>query len=152
MLRGGRVIDPATGTDAVRDVSIRDGRVAAVAEPGSLAAASDWEVRNVAGRLVTPGLVDLHGHWYLGSVYGVDISVNLRGGVTTTVDAGTAGYVTWASYRAQSIATAPLRALAFLNVSALGFLYSLAGEMEDRRYARPKETAALIREDRDTMS
>lgn len=151
MLRGGRVIDPASGTDAVRDVAVRDGRILAVAAPGSLAPEPGWEILDVEGRVVTPGLVDLHGHWYLGSAYGVDISANLRGGVTTTVDAGTAGYVTWASFRAQSIDTAPLRSLAFLNVSALGILFPLAGEMEDRRYSRPIETAALIREDRDVL-
>jgi len=151
VLLGGRVIDPASGTDAACDISIANGRIVAVAEPGSLAPAPGSDVIDVGGLIVTPGLVDLHGHWYLGSAYGIDISANLRGGVTTAVDAGTAGYVTWASFRAQSIDTAPLRGLAFLNVSALGVMFPLVGEMEDRRFSRPKETAALIREQRDTL-
>ncbi len=151
VLRGGRVIDPASGTDAVRDVAVADGRITAVAATGTITAAPGSDVIDVSGLIVTPGLIDLHGHWYLGSAYGIDISANLRGGVTTAVDAGTAGYVTWASFRAQSIDTAPLRGLAFLNVSALGVMYPLVGEMEDRRYSRPRETAALIREERDRL-
>ncbi len=150
-LRGGRVIDPASGMDAVRDISIRDGRIANVSPAGALGAPSDSQVVDASGRIVTPGLIDLHGHWYLGSAYGIDISSNLRGGVTTTVDAGTSGYVTWASFRAQSIDPAPLRGLAFLNVSALGVMFPLVGEMEDRRFSRPKETAALISEVRERL-
>jgi dihydroorotase len=122
-----------------------------VAAPGTLAPGPGWDVIDASGLIVTPGLMDLHGHWYLGSAYGIDVSANLRGGVTTTVDAGTVGFVTWASFRSQSIDTAPVRALAFLNVSALGILFPLVGEMEDRRFSRPRETAALIREDRDHL-
>ncbi|GGI07397.1 dihydroorotase [Egicoccus halophilus] len=59
LLRGGRVLDPASGTDAVLDVLVRDGRVEAV---GEQLAADDAEVVDCAGRWVTPGFVDLHTH------------------------------------------------------------------------------------------
>jgi dihydroorotase len=60
LLKGGRVIDPSNGVDQVADVLIQDGKVAAVG-PG-LAAPEGAEVRTVAGRVVAPGLVDVHVH------------------------------------------------------------------------------------------
>ncbi len=60
LLQGGRVIDPASGRDAVGDVLVRDGVVAEVGD--GLTAASDVEVIECAGRWVTPGFVDLHTH------------------------------------------------------------------------------------------
>jgi dihydroorotase len=61
LLRGGRVLDPASGTDAVRDVLVRDGDIVEVAS--DLAAPDELtEVLDCTGRWVTPGLVDLHTH------------------------------------------------------------------------------------------
>ena len=91
ILRGGRVIDPANGIDALRDVALEEGRIAAVAAPGSLAGDTSAAVEDVSGLLVLPGLIDLHGHWFEGSPYGIDPAINLAGGVTTAVDAGTVG-------------------------------------------------------------
>ena len=88
ILRGGRVLDPANGIDALRDVVIEDGRIAAVADPGSVEPGAADVVEAVDGLLVTPGLIDLHGHWFEGSPYGIDPAINLAGGVTSTVDAG----------------------------------------------------------------
>jgi predicted amidohydrolase len=62
VLIGGHVVDPASAIDAPRDVAVRDGRVAAVAD--SLADASAREVVDVTGRLVLPGLIDTHAHVY----------------------------------------------------------------------------------------
>ena len=61
------------------------------------------------GCLVTPGLIDLHGHWYEGSPYGLDPKANLLGGVTTAVDAGTAGFSNFGEFRRHTIETAPVR-------------------------------------------
>ena len=58
---------------------------------------------DVTGLLVTPGLIDLHGHWYDGSPYGIDPVANLAGGVTTAVDAGTTGFSNFASFRRHTI-------------------------------------------------
>ena len=59
LIRGGRVIDPANGIDAVLDVRIEDGRIAAVA-PGL--SADGAQVIEAAGRVVAPGFIDLHCH------------------------------------------------------------------------------------------
>ena len=75
VLRGGRVIDPSQGIDSVMDVGFRDGRVA------KLGAELKGElVHDVAGRIVTPGLIDLHTHVYWGGTsLGVDPLILARG-------------------------------------------------------------------------
>jgi len=60
LLQGGRVIDPSREVDQVADVLIQDGKVAAVGR--NLGANTEWDIRNVAGKIVAPGLVDLHVH------------------------------------------------------------------------------------------
>src|SRR5688572_5837300 len=59
LLSGGRVVDPAAGTDEVADLLVRDG---AIAEVGVDLSASDAEVIDCAGTVVAPGLVDMHTH------------------------------------------------------------------------------------------
>jgi dihydroorotase len=147
ILRGGRVIDPANGIDGPFDVVVEDGRIAALDAPGT---AAD-EVEDVTGTLVVPGLVDLHGHWFEGSPYGIDPVVNLAGGVTTAVDAGTAGFSTFGVFRRLAVDPAPVRVLAFLHVAAAGLVSTLAGELEDLRYARPRETAAIADANQDVV-
>ncbi len=88
------------------------------------------------------GLVDLHGHWYEGSAFGIDPAICLNHGVTTVVDAGTTGFVNFEELRRTRTENAPLRVLAFLNIAAIGIPTTLAGELEDLRYARPVETAS----------
>ncbi|MGB9031118.1 MAG: amidohydrolase family protein, partial [Acidobacteriaceae bacterium] len=61
LIRGGRVIDPATGLDGPRDLLLRDGRIVAVENPGQIKA-PDAEVFNAKGLVVAPGLVDIHVH------------------------------------------------------------------------------------------
>jgi dihydroorotase len=62
LIRGGHVIDPASGIDAPRDVLLRDGRVAAVDAPGAFASAPVAEVIDATGCVVAPGLIDIHVH------------------------------------------------------------------------------------------
>jgi dihydroorotase len=61
LIRGGRVVDPASGLDAKRDVLLREGKIAAVENPGQIRAA-DTEVFDAKGLVVAPGLVDIHVH------------------------------------------------------------------------------------------
>src|SRR2546421_8609012 len=60
LLQGGRVIDPSRDLDQVADVLIQDGKVAGVGR--NIGANTEWDIRNVAGKVVAPGLVDLHVH------------------------------------------------------------------------------------------
>jgi dihydroorotase len=150
-LRGGRVVDPAQAIDGQFDVTIEDGRVAALSAPGARVPVAGEHLEDVAGLVVVPGLIDLHGHWYDGSPYGVDTAANLRGGVTTAVDAGTAGFSNFGHFRRHTIDPAPVRVLAFVHVAAAGLVTPLVGELEDARYARPRETAVIARENRDVV-
>ena len=59
---GGRLVDPAAGTDAAKDILFKDGRVAEIAGPGKLKNAEGAEVLDATGLVVAPGLVDIHVH------------------------------------------------------------------------------------------
>ena len=85
LIRGGRVIDLSVRLDAVRDVAIAGGRIVAV-EPGITAAAGD--VIEARGKLVVPGLIDIHTHTGR-SAEGPGLV--LRDGVTGWIDAGSQG-------------------------------------------------------------
>ena len=83
ILKGGHVIDPAQGLDSVADVAFAGGKVAAI-EP-DIAATNGADVRDVSGRIVAPGFIDLHTHvdWG-GTSLGVDPGeFAKRSGVTT---------------------------------------------------------------------
>jgi dihydroorotase len=62
LIRGGHVVDPASGVDGLRDVLLRDGRIAAVDMPGAFAAVQVAEVIDATGCVVAPGLIDVHVH------------------------------------------------------------------------------------------
>ena len=91
IIKGGHVIDPANRIDGIRDVGVREGKIAAVAEKLDSSVAQN--VFDATNRIVTPGLIDLHVHCYLYSTpLGVDPDHYCLGrGVTTAVDAGGAG-------------------------------------------------------------
>jgi dihydroorotase len=117
IIRGARVIDPAQDFDAIADIGVADGRIAAI---GDLSAASADETIDASGAIVSPGWIDLHAHVYSdSSVSGLDADseAGIATGVTTVVDAGSAGAQTWADFRESVIDTAQTRVLAFLNIS-----------------------------------
>ena len=62
LIRGGHLIDPAAGIDALKDVLLKDGRVAEIAAPGKLKSANGAEVLDAAGLILAPGLIDMHVH------------------------------------------------------------------------------------------
>lgn len=146
VLRGGRVLDPGRGTDATLDVAFAGGRVAAVAPRIDGRGAEEVDV---TGRLVTPGLIDLHGHFfYRGQPMFTDPdAVCLPSGVTTAVDAGSAGWATYAGFRENVIARAHTRVYAFLHLATTGLLSLAAGvgELQDFRFAQEDRTRDALR-------
>src|SRR6202142_2012381 len=62
LIRGGHLIDPAAGVDGLKDLLLKDGRVAEIAGPGKLKQANGAEVLDATGLTVAPGLVDIHVH------------------------------------------------------------------------------------------
>jgi dihydroorotase len=152
VLAGGRVVDPAQGIDAPMDVVVRDGRIAAVVAAGSPEAMAPglWR-EDVREAFVTPGLVDLHGHWYEGSAWGIDPLINLKSGVTTPCDAGSSGYETFPEFRKRTIDLSPVKLLAFLHIGSLGCITMNAGEIEDFRFVRVADTVETIQRNRDVI-
>jgi dihydroorotase len=154
VLAGGRVIDPASGHDAVADVALQDGKVAAI---GDLASADARSRKDVAGLLVTPGLIDLHTHVYWGGTsLGVDPDkVAKQSGCTTMVDAGSAGPANFHGFRTHVIEPATARVLPFINVNFAGiFAFSgpvMVGENSDIRLISPRECVRAAREHQDLV-
>jgi dihydroorotase len=127
LLKGGHVIDGKNKISAVRDVAIRDGKIAEVA--ANIDPAKAHKVVNVAGLYVTPGLVDIHVHVYAGTgqrgAYSGDQSVypdgfTFRSGVTTVVDAGSSGWRNFPDFKDRVIDRSKTRVLALLNIVGKG--------------------------------
>jgi dihydroorotase len=149
LIKGGRVIDPKNGIDAPRDVAIVKGKIVRVAR--DLPAAQASRVADAAGLYVVPGVIDIHTHNYAGtgikaltgdsSVYPDPLS--FRSGITTMVDAGSAGWRNFADFRQRAIDRAQTRVLAFVNIVADGM--SLASE-DDPATMQPQQVARVARE------
>lgn len=123
ILRGGRVICPASGIDGIRDVAVKDGRIAAV-EAAILPSAA-VEVADVSGKLVLPGLIDTHAHvyQYVTGRFGLDPDmVGVRSGVTTVVDQGGPSCMTLPGFRHFIAERSQTRVLAFLSAYLVGGL------------------------------
>jgi len=154
ILRGGRVIDPASGRDEVANIGFVDGKVAAI---GSDIAREGGEVVDVRGMIVAPGLIDLHTHVYWGGTsLGVDAAdVARTSGTTTFVDAGSSGPGNFHGFRRHVIEPSPLRILPFLNVSFPGiFAFSptvMVGEAADLRLIDPRDCVRVINANRDLI-
>ena len=119
IIRGGHVLDPGSGTDRVMDLVIRDGLIA---EPDDSQETTGQIVIDAAGLLVTPGWIDAHLHIYPLLPTGVPAeAVCFATGVTTAVDAGSAGCGTYPLYR-PFLNSGMLRTKAFLNVSTAGII------------------------------
>ena len=143
LLKGGRVIDPGQGIDGTFDVAFQAGKVAEVGK--SIAPESARETRDIAGRMVCPGLIDLHTHVYWGGTsLGVDAEeIARRSGTTTFIDAGSAGAGNLAGFRKHVVERSTPRILAYLNIAFPGiYAFSrnvMVGECEDLRLLDARE-------------
>ncbi len=155
LVRGGRLIDPSRGVDAVVDVGVAGGRVAAIG--AGLPADGATRIVEADGCLVTPGLIDLHSHVYWG---GTSLGVNADrlaapSGTTTYVDAGSAGAGNFLGFRSHVMDRAKVRIVAYLNISFAGiFGFSnrlMVGECADLRLCDPREAVACAREHKDVI-
>jgi dihydroorotase len=127
LLKGGHVIDPKNNISRLMDVAIANGKIAAVA--AGIPATQAKRIADVKGLYVTPGLIDIHVHVYAGTgkpgVLTGDSSVypdtfSFRSGVTTMVDAGTAGWRNFPDFKERVIRRAKTRVFALLNIVGWG--------------------------------
>lgn len=155
ILKGARVIDPSQNHDGICDVAFADGRVSGFGR--DLQASPGTQVRDMAGAIVTPGLIDLHTHVYWGGTsLGIDADEFCRtSGVTTSVDTGSAGPGNFAGFRSHVIERSQARILAYLHVSFAGiFGFSktiMVGESEDPRLMAPREAVEVADANRDVI-
>ncbi len=147
LVRGGTLIDPAQSISAKRDVAFTGGKVAAMAET---LASEATEVIDATGALVTPGLIDIHTHVYAGLSTGRHADqTSLANGVTTAVDAGSAGWMTLPGLRDYVVPTYRTRVYAFLHISATGLTVNrIMPELQDIRFAQVEEAARTATENR----
>lgn len=168
LVKGGHVIDPANNLDGKMDVAVSLGRIAAVEK--DIPANQAGKVVDVSGLYVTPGLIDIHYHighggaplnWFApdstehelpvltalttdpGSLfipYGIPADLALQSGVTTIVDAGSAGAATFLQEKEEVIDHAKVRVLAFLNIVADGMKGGLEQNVDNMDVKRCADT------------
>jgi dihydroorotase len=145
VIRGGKVIDPSQDLEATCDVAVADGRIVAVER--SLAGKGRQEL-DATGLIVLPGLVDIHTHVYpYVSHYGICADEwCLPRGVTTVVDAGTAGRCTWPGLKHWVCESSRTRVYCFLHISGMGLLSDYVGEAEELRWLNPAAARILAAE------
>ena len=156
IIRNGTLVDPAQGVNTQKDIALTGGRVAAVIDPGSGVAAK--HTLDVRGLYVLPGLIDLHVHVFSGvSHYGIDVDPTcLARGVTTVLDAGSSGALTFPGFRKFIIDVSQTRLYALLNISAMGMVSGSEtipplGELEDLRYCNVETAVRMIEANRDRI-
>jgi dihydroorotase len=122
LIQGGRVIDPAQQISGVRDVAVAGGRIARVAE--NIPAAQARQVFDARGKIVTPGLIDMHTHVYQYAIrLAVDSDVvGWQNGVTTVLDCGSTGSGSFMGLRRYVMESATTRIYALLNISSIGLI------------------------------
>lgn len=150
LLTGGEVLDPGAGLRGVMDVGIAGGRIVAVAP--SLPAGEARRTISARGRLVTPGLVDIHAHVFVNAHdMGAETDRFCRAsGVTTLCDAGSTGSANFAGLRHVLDHEVRTRVRAFVNLSAIGITAaSRGGELSHFPYADPEGCARTISENPD---
>lgn len=127
LLRGGNIVDPASGLSGESDIAVRGGVISAVGDLRGHSASQDIDV---SGYLVTPGLVDIHTHVYPRLPYTSDCLPclppdvpALSNGVTSIVDAGTCGETDFPAFYEDIIQRSKVRIYALINISRYGMLY-----------------------------
>ena len=127
LIKGGHVVDAKNHLSAIRDVAIKDHKIALVA--ANIPADQAFKVIDAKGLYVTPGLVDMHVHVYAGTgargAYAGDLSLypdgfTFRTGVTTVADAGSSGWRNFPDFKDRVIDRAKTRVLAFVNIVGKG--------------------------------
>lgn len=150
VIKGGHVIDPKNNIDAPMDIAIKDGKIAAIAK--SIDGSLGTQLVNAKGMFITPGLIDLHVHFFWGhdgsSYMNAPSGLPADGftfpaGVTTVVDAGSPGWKTFELYKKQTIDRSQTRVLAMLNIVGQGMA---GGQFESNiEEMDPQKTAEMAK-------
>ena len=131
LIKNGTIVDPSQNLNSTKDISISNRKIASIED--SIDESKARQVINADGLIVTPGLIDLHVHaFWGGSTYGIDPDIgNLAKGVTTALDAGSAGAWTFPAFRSHVIDRAETRLYALLNIAGPGLVFKDDSELHD---------------------
>ena len=147
VIKGGDVLDPSQGLRGKRDIGIRYGRIEALET--DIAAARANRVLNAAGRVVVPGLIDLHSHVFTSGIGIPADELVLHQGTTTAVSAGDAGASTFATYRRYMAAQSRTRIYAFVHIANIGLSAFPVGELINIDFAQTEAAAKALAENAD---
>lgn len=152
VLKNGRLLDPSQGIDRVTDIGFSGGAVSAIGN-----GLDGREKHDVTGKIVTPGLIDLHTHVYWGGTsLGVDADVFGRASaVATCVDTGSAGPGNFPGFRKHVIERSDIRILVYLHISFAGiYAFSknvMLGESHDMRLLAARDAVEVANANRDVI-
>lgn len=127
LVKNGRVIDPKNHINGKKDIAVANGKIAKVAD--NIPASQSKKTIDATGLYIVPGLIDIHTHVFVGSkpdkfadgIYSVSPDdFTFKSGVTTVVDAGTAGWRNFQVFKEQVIDKSQTRVLAFVNIAGSG--------------------------------
>jgi dihydroorotase len=120
LLKGGTVVDPSANLDGVRDIAVEGATIARIAT--DIARTEAARTMDVGGKVVTPGLIDVHAHVFEGfNRTGVHPDLGgVYAGVTTIVDAGSAGSATFAGFPRHIIPRCHTEIIPFLHICQTG--------------------------------
>ena len=146
LLKGGEVIDPSQDIRAKLDVAVTDGVISAVASDIDPSGAA--RVINVNGNIVIPGMIDLHTHVYEGvNQNGINPDLaGVRSGVTTVLDAGSAGCYTFGGFTSYVVPNAKTNIFCMLHISRVGLSYQ--PDTSRREDIDLEETVSVIKANR----
>jgi dihydroorotase len=157
VIKGGQVIDPKNGINEIMDVAVLEGKIARIAK--NIDTTNAKQVINAKGLIVSPGLIDIHGHVFAGTQLDRGLSdgnnalmpdgFTFRVGVTTIVDCGGAGWKSFPTFKKNVIDVAQTRVLSFLNIVGEGMR---GGAYEqDSRDMDPKMAAFVAKQNKNDI-
>jgi dihydroorotase len=151
VIKGGDLLDPSQSLRGKRDIGIRFGKIEAV--EADIPPARALRVLNADGKLVTPGLVDLHCHVYpYGSAIGIPADELVAHQCTTTcVSAGDAGANNFAAFRRHIVAQTRTRLYAFVHIANIGLAGFPTAELYNIDFAQTDAAAKAIAENSDIV-
>jgi dihydroorotase len=141
LIKGGTVVDPGQNLHAPLDVAVKDGKILELSP--DIPAARALRVVSAKGKIVTPGLIDVHVHVFEGvGPTGLNADQYCLGrGVTTAVDAGSTGYADIGGFRQYVIKPSATRVYALVDIGARGTILGLIGNYANLEWVNAQLTA-----------
>ena len=151
LIKNANVLDPSQNLAGKRDIGLRYGQIEAIEEV--IAPERAQRVMDAGGKLVTPGLIDLHAHTYpYGSAIGIPADELVAHQCTTTVvSAGDAGANNFAGFRRLAVPGSRTRQFAFVHIAVAGLAGFPVPELFNIDYAQPEVAARAVAENADMV-